>query len=156
MTFSASTLSTQLKALALYDDESNAISGWTDAFSVYFEGAMSNGLPISGLALPVAETAMKAAMVGKLATDGASALQLGILAFWGALVPATAWTTVTVIAPPILLSGLGAALTTTFSANVIGKLSANDSMTAIAATINLKNQGGLATWPSPVGAVAIT
>lgn len=156
MPLSANTLATELKALPVYSSEASALEGWSSAFSTYFEGAISNGVSVNPLALPAAKEAMATAMVNVLSTDGASALQLGIRAFWCALVPVTAWATVTAIAPPILLPGLGAVLSTTFSANVVGKLSANASMTAIAATIHSHNIGGLATWPSPVGPVAIT
>lgn len=156
MTLSASTLATKLKALPLYDDEGEAIAGFTDAFSDYFSGAMSNGLPISALALPAAKTAMNSAMIALLSSNAANALSLGIAAFWGALVPVTAWATVTAITPPPLLANLETDLLLTFSNNKTGKLDKDVSMTAIAAKIHTDNIGGLATWPSPVGAVAIT
>jgi hypothetical protein len=156
MTLSASTLATKLKELPLYDDEGEAISGFTDAFSDYFSDAMSNAIQISALALPAAKTAMETAMIALLSSNAANALTLGITAFWGALVPATAWTTVTLITPPVLLASLETALLVTFNNNKTGKLSKDVSMTAIASTIHTNNLGGLATWPSPVGAVAIT
>jgi len=156
MTLSSSTLATELKNLPLYDDEGEAVTGFTNAFGTYFAGAISNGIPINAAALLAAKEAMKVAMLALLSSNAASALRLGILAFWGALVPVTAWATVTVITPPVLLANLETDLLVTFNNNKTGKLSKDVAMTAIAAKIHTDNVGGLATWPSPVGAVLIT
>ncbi len=144
------TLTTELQSLGLYGVEADAIDDWTAAFSAYFEDAESNVVSINPAALPAAESAMKGAMVG-LSTGGASALQAGILAFWGALVPATAWTTVTAITPPPGLSGLAAAVQDAFDANTVAGNDKNTSMAAIAAKIHPLQLGGTATWPTPVG-----
>lgn len=147
------TLATELKALALYNDEPSAIQAWADAFANYFqgdgatEGAQSNALYITPAAIPAAKAAMVGAMTG-LSTAGAAAIQAGIVAFWGALVPATAWPTTTAITPPPGLSGLAVALQAVFDANTVGGLSKDDSMTAIAGAIHPINAvGGTATWP---------
>jgi hypothetical protein len=150
MGLSATDLGDALKAMALYDNETAAIAAWADAYATYFEEASSNGVPINPLALPVAKAAMIGAMTG-LSTAAAVSIQAGALAFWGALVPPTAWVSVTVITPPPLLSGLSGALTTVFTANIVGQLSKDASMDAIAAAIHTNSLGGTATWPTPVG-----
>lgn len=141
------TLADELKALALYDNEPDAIQAWADAFAAYFGDAESNAVIIAPAAIPAAKAAMAGAMTG-LSMTGAAALQAGIVAFWGALVPATAWPTTTAITPPPGLSGLAAALQVVFDANTIGGLSKDASMTAIAGAIHPINAvGGTATWP---------
>jgi hypothetical protein len=86
-----------------------------------------------------------------LSVTGPAAIQAGIVAFWGAIIPATAWTGVTAITPPPPLAGLVASLTLVFAANVAGKKSKDDSMTAIANAIHTANLGGIAAWPLPIG-----
>jgi hypothetical protein len=141
------TLADELQALGLYDNEPDAIQAWADAFAAYFEDAESNAVIIASAAIPAAKAAMVSAMTG-LSTAGAAAIQAGIVAFWGALVPATAWLTTTAITPPPGLSGLTAALQAVFDANTTGGLSKDASMTAIAGAIHPINAvGGAATWP---------
>lgn len=154
MALLSTTLATELKAMDLYDLEADAINAWAAAYKEYMKGATSNGVTIVPVALVPAEAAMVGALTG-LSTSGATALQAGIVAFWGAIVPATAWPTVTVITPPPLLAGLGAALTTVFTANMSGALSKDASMDAIATSIHTNSLGGTATWPVPIGPMAI-
>ena len=163
MALLADTLATELKAMALFDNEADAIDAWAEAFSTYFEDAASAVLgasPILAAAIPPAETLMKAGMTG-LSTAGPAAIQAGIVAFWGSLVanvsnPVTqAWATVTLIVPPVLLTGIAAALTTLFATNTAGSVAKDAAFDAIAASIHTNNQGGLATWPNPVLVQAI-
>jgi len=155
MTLSANTLATELKALSLYDTEAAAITAWAGAFGTYFQGAQSNAVVIVSGSIAVAETAMIGAATG-LATGAGTALQAGITAFWGALVPAIAWPTTTVITPPGLLAGMGAALDAVFASNMAGALDKNTCMTNIANIIHANVQGGTATWPLPIGPAVIT
>ena len=148
MTLSASTLGDELKAMGLYDNESDAIDAWAAAYRAYFEDATSNSVTIVPASLIASESAMAVGMVG-LKTTGALSIQAGIAAFWAAIIPSVAWPTVTAIAPPVLLTGISAALTTVFTANKEGELSKDESMDAIAASIHINSAGGLATWPGP-------
>lgn len=150
MTLLAATLATELKNTGLYTTEAEAIDAWASAYKTYMLGATSNAIVITPAALDAAKLAMVGALTG-LSVNGATALQAGIVAFWGAIVPATAWLTVTVITPPVLLTGLTAALTSVFASNKTGSLSKNDSMDTIAGAIHTNSLGGTATWPTPVG-----
>lgn len=152
MVMAAATLADELKGLDLYDVEIDAINAWADAFATYFEDASTNGVPIAPLAIVPAKAAMVGALTG-LSTDAATALQVGIVAFWGALVPAVAWPGVLAIVPPVLLSGMGVLLTGVFTANTEGELDKDASMTAIAGVIHTNNLGGIANWPPPPGGV---
>ena len=154
MAMNLTTLENELKAMALYSTEAAAVTAWADAFAAYFEGdgvtegAESNLVYIVAAAIPAAKAAMAAGLVGmSVSGQGAAKIAAGITAFWGALVPAVAWPTTTLITPPLLLAGLAVALNAVFAANRSGALSKNDSMDAIAAVINTNNQGGTATWP---------
>jgi len=151
MTLLASKLADELKALGLYSTEPAAINAWANAFNNYFTDAMSNAVPIAPGALPAAKAAMISAMVGLSTSAGPVSLQASIVAYWGSLIPATAWPTVTVITPPVLLAGLTATLVSVFAANITSKASKNDSMTAIANAIHAANVGGIAVWPVPIG-----
>lgn len=148
MALSATTLADELKSMELYSDEASAASAWAASYRAYMEDATSNGIPIVAASLVAAESAMVAGLSG-LSTAGATALQTGIQAFWGAIIPAVAWPTVTAITPPVLLAGLSAALTTVFAANIAGSLSKDASMTSIANTIHTNSLGGIAAWPAP-------
>ena len=157
MALSSDTLATELKNLGEYSDEPPALAAWAQAFATYFTGAQSNLVPILPAALPAAQAAFITAG-GGLSTDAVKSLTAGILAFWGALVPAAAWPTVTAITPPPGVVGAPAplenALKVTFLANTIAALSKDECMDAIAATIHglmvpLVPPGGIATWPTP-------
>ncbi|OGO08149.1 MAG: hypothetical protein A2Y61_00245 [Chloroflexi bacterium RBG_13_60_13] len=161
MALNQTTLADELVALDLYDNEPGAIQAWADAFAAFWEGdgvtngAQSNAFYVSPAATPAAKAAMIGAMPG-LAVSGAAALQAGIAAFWGALVPPTAWPSTTVITPPPGVANLAAALQTTFDANRDGASSEEDSMSAIAATLYAASLGGTATWSQPLGPQPIT
>lgn len=150
MTLSASTLGDELKAMGLYDNEPDAIAAWAAAYRAYFEEATSNSITVASVALDAPETAMRGAMTG-LKITGALSIQAGIAAFWSslALIPSAAWLTVTLITPPVLLTGIAAGLTTVFTANTVAELSKDASMDAIAASIHTNSAGGTATWPGP-------
>lgn len=141
-------LASELKSLELYDNELEAINGWAAAYRKYMEGATSNGVTIVPAALIAPELAMVGAL-GGLSTLAATALQTGILAFWGAIIPAIAWPSTLAITPPALLSGLVASLSGVFSSNTSGLLSKDASMDAIANAIHLASLGGTTTWPGP-------
>ena len=148
MAMSSAALTTELQGLSMYTVEIDAINAWVTAFSTYFEDASSNGVPIVVAALIPAEAAMAGAMTG-LSTAASNAIQAGILAFWGAIIPAVAWPTVLAIVPPTLLSGLSVTLDAVFLSNTNGSLDKNTSMAAIATVIHTANLGGIATWPTP-------
>lgn len=162
MTLSSTTLADELKAMGLFDNEPDAVEEWAEAYKTYMEEATSNLVDIMAVALVPAKAAMVAAMsdtepptgIG-LSTSGATAIQAGTLAFWGAIIPSVAWTGVTAITPPVLLSGLATILEGVFTANKNGSLSKNASMNAIAAAIHANSLGGTATWPTPVGPQSI-
>jgi hypothetical protein len=154
MALSATQLATELQGLGLYDTESAAIAAWADAFANYFGDAQSNAVIIVPGAVTVAKAAMVSALTG-LSTDSGLALQTGITAFWGALVPAVAWPTTTAITPPTFLGTIKATLDPVFLANTNGALSKNASYTAIANALHPLQLGGTALWPSPLFAQPI-
>lgn len=153
MAMSQSALAAELTATELYDDVADAIQAWADAYAAYFEGngvtegAQSNAVYVASGAIPAAKAAMVAAM-GNLASNAAAAIESGIIAFWGALVPATAWPTTTAITPPTLLSGLASTLQSVFDANTNSNATKVTAMGAIAEAVHTASQGGTATWPS--------
>jgi len=146
----AATLKTNLLAMGLFGTELDAVNAWVDAWTAYFEDAESNAITIVPAALDPAKVAMVGAMSG-LSVAGSSAIQSGVVAFWGAIIPATAWPTVTAIVPPSGLSGLAASLDSVFAANIAGEKSAADSYDAIASAMHTVNLGGTAAWPPPPG-----
>jgi len=143
------TLKSELLSLELFNTEASAISAWANAFRIYFEDAESNLIPISVPALGTPEAAMKGAMTG-LSTAGASAIQAGIVAFWGSLTaaPATYFAAATVITPPPGLSGIATALQAIFDTNISSRASKEEAMAAIAGVIHPANLGGTATFPA--------
>lgn len=148
----AATLAAELIDMDLYATEPEATAAWAAAYRVYFEDASSMSIPIVPAALVPAEPAMVGGLSGMSAASAAAgAIQAGILAFWGGIVAATAWPTVTAITPPPLLTGLGAALTSIFEANKSGSLSEAAAMTAIATSIHTNSLGGIAVWPPTPG-----
>src|SRR5512140_327970 len=120
-------LKNELMNLGLYDNEAAACQTLADAFSNYFADAMSNGVPIAAGALPAAKAAMAAALVGmSVSGAGAAKIQAGIIAYWGAVIPAVAWPTTLLITPPPGLGTIAASLTAIFAANVAGQKSKSD------------------------------
>lgn len=179
MSMSASTLATELKNMGLYDNEHDAAAAWADAFSTYFEDAVAGPDPpgptagtIAVLALGPAKTAMQEVLQGPnpdpAVLDGmstpnqaAAKIQEGIVAFWGALVPAIAWPILPPAGPCTLITapsgltgptGIAIALTSTFLTNTNDKKSKDDALDAIANDIHSRNgTGGVATFPPTVG-----
>ncbi len=152
MPLNPSTLANQLKNMTPTKSEIEAIGKFTDAYIAFMSESSVGGLvPIVPSALQgTPKTACMAAMTG-LSTTGAVAIQTGLLAFWGAMVPlaATLYPTATLIVPPIPLSTLAPLLITVFAANTLAKLSLNDSCVAVASVIYTASLGGLATIPTP-------
>ena len=140
MTMLQTTLSSELTATGLYANEADAIDAWASAWHIYFLDASASGA-IAPAALAPALLAMKAGLVG-LNTGGAVSLQAGIIAFWGAIIPASAWAGAVAIAPPVALLTIAPQLTVTFVNNVSGGLSKSDAMDAIAATLHTINIAG--------------
>jgi len=145
---SQSVLKDELVELGLYDNESDAVSAWAQAFRGYFENAETNSIPIITAGLDVPQSAMAGAMVG-LSTDGAAKIQAGITQWWAtlALAPSTYWATATVITPPPGLSGIATVLQAVFSSNISTSASKTDAMNAIAGVLHTNNLGGTATFP---------
>jgi len=156
MAMSESTLSDELKAMDLYDNEPDAASAWADAFDAYFQDAEVTVLgPIASAALGACKGAMQAALSGMSAPGaGAASIQAGIVAYWGAIVPAVAWATCTAITPPPGLSGIAAALVPVFLANTVPEVTKDQAAEAIAAALHAVNvTGGQAVFPVPPGGI---
>jgi len=153
MAMSSATLKAELVALNLYEDEGDAIAGWSAAFKTYFLDAACNGIPVTPAALVPCEAAMKGAMIG-LSLTGAVAIQAGIVAFWGALIPAVAFPPAISLIPPPALAGISTALIPVFLASTTGKLGTDPAMEAISTVIHANNLGGTAAFIGPPPLVA--
>ena len=152
MAMSDSILTGELKVMSLFDNEPDAAAAWANAFDVYFQDAEATaGGPVVPAGLSACKSAMEGALSGMSAPGaGAAALQAGILAYWGAIVPATAWPPATAITPPPGLSGLAATLAPVFAANAVPGVTKDQAMDAIAAAIHEVNiVGGIAVFPVP-------
>lgn len=157
MGLSAATLKTGLKNMTPTLSEVTAINSFAAAWKTYFSAAMAGPIPIASAALlDPAITAMKAALIGMSGPvpGGAVKLQLGIIAFWGAVVPsaATIWISVPPAlsaVPPAGLSGISVALTAAFTANKAGNLSLDAACQAIATAIHATQSGGQVIFPTP-------
>jgi hypothetical protein len=149
----ATDLKTALLAMALVDDEAAAWSAWADAYRSYFAAAASNGVTAQAAGLVAAQSAMAAAMTG-LKTSGAAAVQAGIVAFWGALVPTAVFPPSTIITPPAGLAGIAAQLALIFAANVAASADRDTSIGAIADALHTASSGGTATFPGSPPIVA--
>lgn len=145
------TLADELEALAPTTSAPAAVQTLADAYGAYMAGAVANGIPI------VTTSAAVSAMAGAMTfpTSGtpagaAAVLVGGVQAFWAAMVaaPATYFAGATVITPPAGLTGLAAALSAVFAANV--GLSLEDSADAMAGAIHTASLGGTATFPGPL------
>lgn len=153
MAMSIANLKTELLNLGLYDNEPDSILAWAAAWRAYFTNATTNGIPIVGAGLAVPEIAMAGAMTG-LSITGAAAISAGISAFWASLIlpinMAICWpgSIGGVLAPGI--AGIAAALGIAFTANTVGELSKDASMTSIATAVHPLNLGGFAIFPGPV------
>lgn len=156
MAMSDSTLADELKAMPLFDNEPDAVAAWADAFDVYFQDAEAGaGGPVVPDGLSACKSAMEGALSGMSGSGaGAAAIQAGILAYWGAIVPAVAWATCTGVTPPPGLTGLAAALAPVFLANTAPGVTKEQAFDAIAAAIHAINiVGGQAVFPVPPGGI---
>ena len=156
MPLTPSTLANQLQNMTPTTSELEAITRFTDAYIAFMSESVVTlvpPIPIVPIGLQGApKTACIAAKTG-LSIDGATAIQSGLIAFWGAMMPlaATLYPTATLLVPPAaFLPGatiLSPLLTTVFAANVQGQLSLADCCTAIASVIYTASLGGTATVP---------
>ena len=150
MTLSQATLKSEMVAMDLYGNEAQAVVAWAAAWSAYFADAETNSIPIEPAALPTAEAAMAAALLGMSASDaGAGKIQAGIQAWWGAMVaaPSAFWPGCTAIAPPPGLSGIATALQSAFDSNTSGGVTEDAAYDAITGVLHPVNLGGQATFP---------
>lgn len=146
----APTLASELEAMVPVGTEVEAINNFVGAWEGYFANASVAGVPTMAGSLTAAATAMRGALVGmSSAGAGATALQAGITAFWGAVVGSAA--TIWVLAPPVTsatpppgLGGMGVALEAAFLANINGGLSLTASVTNIANVLHPLQIGGIA------------
>lgn len=152
------TLASGLQAMTPTDTESVAIDAFADAFESYFAGASVLGIPAGSLAAPKA--AMKAAMVGLSAPNGAAAaIAAGVLAFWTTLAPlaTTIWAgTIGPIIPPAVpppgLGGIAAAVQAVFTANRAGGASLAAAAASVAAALHPTQLGATVNLgPPPPG-----
>lgn len=151
MALSEPTLKTLLLTLPLSNVEAVAIEAWSEAFTTYFEDAVSTptNIPVIVAALRNPTTgpkvAMKAALTGQLKTGGAAALQLGIQAFWSVINVAPSLFFASAIPPslpPPGLLALGAALAITGASNTLQALAKDPAVGNIAADIHAAQSGG--------------
>lgn len=150
MTMLQATLKSELVNMDLYGDEAQAVVAWAAAWSAYFADAETNGIPIESAALPTAETAMAADLLGISASGaGAGKIQAGIQAWWGAIVatPSAFWPGCILVTPPPGLSGIATALQSAFDANTSGGVTEDAAYNAIAGVLHPANLGGEATFP---------
>lgn len=156
MAMSDSTLADELKAMPLFDNEPGAAAAWSAAFDTYFQDAEAGaGGPVIPDGLSACKSAMEGALSGMSQSgQGAAKIQAGIVAYWGAIVPASAWAACTGVTPPPGLSGLAAALASVFVANTSPSMTKDQAMEAIAAAIHAINiVGGIAVFPAPPGGI---
>jgi len=158
MALLAATLGTQLANMTPQDTEAAAISNLATAFDTYFQGATVAGIPVTPGSTAGAKAAMSGALVGISAPGaGAAKIQAGIIAYWGAVVPAavTIWVTVPPIisaTPPPGLAGIAAAITPVFASNQAGDLPLATAANNVANAIHPTQLGGIAViGPPPPG-----
>ncbi len=162
MVMISNTLASGLESMTPTTDESLAIDRFSSAWETYFYDAVVGAIPVNPGTLASATSAMKTAMIGMSAPNaGATAIQNGIIAFWGIVASSAAsiWTTVppcTGATPPPTLGTIAAALVGTFSANTSAKLGLSDACFAIAAAIHPLNLGGICVIPTPGSPTPIT
>lgn len=158
MTLSVDTLAEALESMVPAETEAEGIEHFAAAFREYFAESVVGGVPAVFDALEPADTAMRGAMAGVVASNGPAGLTAGITAFWGEIpsIAAVVWVRVPVLAtatPPPGLSGLIAAIAAAGTANIAGALSLEDSAAAMATAIHSCMTGGTATdttAPTPV------
>lgn len=144
--------------MAPTSSEATAIQNFADAWDTYFRGASVSGVPAVPAALASAKSAMIGAMTG-LSVTGATAIQSGVIAYWGGVASAFAaiWiippNVVVAAIPPPGLSGLASALAPVFASNSADPTKTIAQATAaIAAVLHTSSGlGGIATvQPPPV------
>lgn len=137
--------------------ETEAINNFVSAWISYFNGASASGIPISSSAVQSAGNVMKSAMTG-LSKTGPAAIQSGIVAFWGALVPQFAVlfnippNVPTLLTPPPAISALAPLLLTVFTSNTGGKLDVQTANKNIASVIHTAQTGAIYALTTPAGA----
>jgi hypothetical protein len=149
MPLAQATLAAELLAIAQSHpaDEASAIQAFADAFHNYMVQSTVLGVPMVASLGLAAKALMIPAMVG-LNTASATALQAGVLAYWGGLnVPGVWVATVPPTTPPPGAAGLAAALTPVFAANTAGQLDETASTNALAAAWHPLMLGGFAGIP---------
>ena len=162
MALTQSTLASGLESLTPTSSEPVAISAFVDAFETYWNGATVSGAGLNPGTIDTGLAAMQGAMAGLSVTgQGATKIAAGVSAFWSAqaALATTMWTTAPIvlvppIVPPAGLSGLAAALSSTFASNLAGELSLTDAAAALAATIHAANLGGVVPGSAPPAAPA--
>jgi len=162
MTLSQSTLADGLAGLTPTSDVTAAISALADAWEAYFEAATVGPTTIATGTLAPAKAALVAALAGlNTPGGGATAVQAGIVAWWGVVVPSAtaiwAGNTPPVLSctPPPSLSTIAAVLTPVFASNQASKLSLTAAAAAIAAALHPLQLGGIAAVGPPAGTVPI-
>lgn len=152
MPLNPTTLANQLVNMTPTTSELTAIGRFTDAYIAFISESSVGGIvPIVPAGLQgTPKSACIAAMTG-LSVNGATAIQNGLLAFWGAMVPLTAtlYPTSTLLVPPVPLASLAPLLVNVFAANTSAQLDLNASCQAVASVIYTASLGGLATIPTP-------
>ncbi len=151
MALSEPTLKALLLALPLGTTEPPAVEAWSEAFTTYFEDAVStpSSIPVIVVALRNPTTgpkvAMVAALTGQLKSGGPAALQLGIQAFWSVInvTPSLFFATAIPLSlPPVGLLGLGAILAATGVASTAQALVKDQAVGNIATDIHAAQAGG--------------
>jgi hypothetical protein len=145
-------LAEELKKISNFATEAEAVSAWSDAWDIYFQGATTNAIPVTPLSTAAAKAAMVAGLLGMSAPSGAAlAIQNGIVNYWGGVVAAapTIWPGAISATPPPGLVGISAALQIAFDKNTAEEASKEVSIDAIVAVLHLANLGGGTAWPGP-------
>lgn len=144
MTLSADTLASGLEALVPTGDEAEAIQRIVDAWDAYFAESTVSGVTATPGSYAAGLSAMQAAMVGlSTVNNGATAIQLGVTAFWTGIagLATSIWITAPIvlvppIVPPPAIATTAAALLTVFASNLASELSLADSAAAVAASLH--------------------
>jgi len=162
MTLSQSTLANGLAGLTPTSDVSAAIATLADAWEAYFSAATVGPTPVVPGTLAPAKAALVTALAGLNAPGGgATAIQAGIVAWWGVVVPAAAviWAgntpPVLSCTPPPSIGTIAAALVPVFASNQASNLSLTAAAAAIAAVLHPLQLGGIAAVGPPPGTVPI-
>lgn len=161
MALNQDTLRAQLVAMPNVDNEPAARANMASAFDVYFRGASVAPVMAASAALTPARTAMQAALVGlSVPGNGATAIQAGIVAYWGAVVASAAviWVhspPVLSVTPPPSLSTLASVLAPLFTSLTAAKLSKAECCAQLAAAIHTLQLGGQAAVGPPPATIPV-